>query len=271
MRAVRARGGHFDRKTELEVELQDWRRRWGAPYGGPLRHLVRPPWLRLRLPRLLGPFAFQPDNNETRRVEYPWAYAAVTAEPVNTLVEVSGSLAGLQSVLAKEGIRVINVKPGEAAARGWPVDYRAITRLNRPFGTSVELRSAYLQYARIAPGSADCVLSISTLEHIPPEQLCPLIDDVRSVLRPGGRFVATIDLFLDLAPFSDREENIAGTNIDVRELVTRSGLDLEFGDPSELLGFAAFNEKIILGRLAEYCYGCRYPAVAQAIVLRKPG
>lgn len=254
----------------LTPELQKWARVWGAPYGRPLRYLIRSPAQRLRWARWVGPFAFQPDNNETRRFEYPWAYAAVTAEPVTTLVEVGGSLAGLQFVLARQGIRVINVDPGTTAKRGWPVDQRTVARLNRAFRTDVELRSCFLQEAGFGESTVDCVLSISTLEHIPQEELESLIVEIARILRPGGRLVATVDLFLDLEPFSDRTENVTGTNIDISELIRRSGLQLETGDPAELYGFPEFNARSIMAGLSEYRYGTRYPALAQAFVLRKP-
>lgn len=254
----------------LTPELEKWARLWGAPYGRPLRYLIRSPAQRLRWARLVGPFAFQPDNNETRRFEYPWAYAAVTAEPVETLVEVGGSLAGLQFVLAREGIQVINVDPGNTAKRGWPVDQHTVARLNRAFRTDVELRSCFLQAAGFGEATVDCVLSISTLEHIPQDDLWSLIDEIARILRPGGRLVATVDLFLDLEPFSDRAENITGTNIDISELVRRSGLQVETGDPAELYGFPEFNPRAIMASLSEYRYGTRYPALAQAFVLRKP-
>jgi len=45
-----------------------WNRRWGAPYGYRSRHLLRPQGARFRVPQVVGPFGFQPDNSITRRL-----------------------------------------------------------------------------------------------------------------------------------------------------------------------------------------------------------
>ena len=87
---------------------------------------------------------------------------------------------------------------------------------------------------------------------------------------PGGRFVLTVDLFLDLEPFSYETKNITGVNVDVRWLVETSGLQLQQGDATELHGYPEFDPKRIMGNLFSYEYGAFYPALAQALVLVKP-
>ncbi|HWC09712.1 MAG TPA: methyltransferase domain-containing protein [Acidimicrobiales bacterium] len=185
-------------------------------------------------------------------------------------VEIGGSLAGLQFVLAKEGLEVVNVDPGEQAVHGWPVDATSIGCLNRAFGTEVELRNCYLEEAGLDDASVDLVYSISTIEHIPMELLPSILGEVRRILVPGGRFVLTVDLFLDLEPFSYETENITGRNVDVRWLVETAGLHLEQGDRSELYGFPEFDPKRVMGNLFTYEYGRYYPSLAQALVLVKP-
>lgn len=257
-------------RRKLPPHYEAWNRRWGAPYGRAWRHVLRRQAHRFWFPRLVGPFGFQPDNAITRRFEYPWAFHAVSVSPGMRALEIGGSLAGLQFVLAKSGVKVVNVDPGEQAAMGWPVSPETIARLNRAFGTDVELRNAFLEQAGLEAASFDLVYSISTIEHIPPSSLPSLMAEVNRLLVPGGHFVVTVDLFLDLAPFSYETENIAGRNIDVRWLVEKSGLELVQGERSELLGFPEFDPKRILGQLFSLQYGVFYPAVAQALVLRKP-
>lgn len=257
-------------RRQIPVAHQAWNRRWGAPYGTVWRHVLRRPRLRALAPRLVGPFGFQPDNAITRSFEYPWAFHAVPVRPGLRALEIGGSLAGLQFALAKSGVSVVNVDPGEKAVMGWPVNQDSIGRLNRAFGTDVELRNAFLEEAGLPAASFDLVYSISTIEHIPPDALPSLMAEVNRLLVPGGHFVLTVDLFLDLAPFSYETENIAGRNIDVKWLVDASGLELVQGDPAELYGYPEFDPKQVLGRLFSYQYGIFYPAVAQALVLRKP-
>ena len=213
-------------------------------------------------------FSFQA-NNTTRVVEYPWAFFAAGLEKGMDVTEIGGGLAGFQFVLSRFGCRVVNVDPGlEARGRGWDVDQRGVGRLNRAFGTSVELRNTTLQETDLARSSMDRVFAISTLEHVPADETGSLVARVRDILRPGGLFICTIDLFLNLEPFSARPSNDYGRNVDIRELVAQSGLHLVAGEPSELCGYEEFDARAILARLEEFWVG-RYPCVAQTLVLEK--
>lgn len=257
-------------RRELPPHFKAWNRQWGAPLGGRARHFVRSQDIRLKFPRVVGPFGFQPDNSNTRRFEYPWAFHAVPLKPGMRAVEIGGSLAGLQFALAREGVKVVNVDPGERAAIGWPVNAETIARLNRAFKTDVELRNCFLEEAGLPDASVDVVYSISTIEHIPVDVLPPILAEVQRILVPGGHFVLTVDLFLDLEPFGYEKKNITGANVDVRWLVETSGLELEQGDRRELLGYPEFDPKRIMGNLFSYEYGAYYPSLAQALVLHKP-
>jgi SAM-dependent methyltransferase len=249
-----------------------WNRRWGAPYGHESwwrRGLQRISPERLR-PHLVGPFGFQADNSSTRRFEYAWAYQATPLIPAMHAVDVGGSLAGFQFVLAREGLNVVNVDPGESVPGGWPLDTALLARLNRAFKTSVELKNCPLEEADIPTASIDRVFSISTREHMPEDSIASALNEARRILRPGGLMVLTVDLFFDLVPFTERETNPSGHNVDVAELVERSGLDLIQGNPSELYGFPRFIPDMIQARLSEYLYGSETPALVQALVLGKP-
>ena len=259
----------------LPADYLEWNRSWGAPFGRrairlPILRNARKHWPRLvmRWPRLVGPFAFQ-SNSVTRRFEYPWAYHAVELRRDMDVVELGGGLSGFQFVLARLGLNVTNVDPGDEEAKfGWPVDERRIRRLNRAFRTNVQLVASTLRQASIPDKSTDIVYSISTIEHIPPHELPSLMVDIRRILRPGGYAVLTVDLFLDLEPFSDRNANQYGTNVAISSLVEWSGLELVQGKTEELLGFPEFDHRGVLGHLSEYLIGY-YPGVAQCLVLRR--
>ncbi len=213
-------------------------------------------------------FAFQ-GNNATRVFEYPWAFHATPLEPGMKAVDIGGSLAGFQFVLARNGVQVINVDPGEmATGLGWQVGESALARLNKAFGTNVELRPCFLQDAGLPATSFDRVFSISTIEHIPQSELPGLLDEIRRVLVPGGCFVATVDLFLDLAPFTNKTSNQFGTNVDIRWLADESRMTLISGSPAELYGFPEFDAARIAARASEFCRG-ESTALAQAFVLQK--
>lgn len=263
-------------RADLPASHRDWNRRWHAPYGR-LRGLNRvnaqtgsrlvPKALQ---PYAWGPFGFQPDNNRTRIAEYPWAFHATPLEPGMLAVDLGGSLGGFQFAVASEGLHVINVDPSDAAAHGWPVSTKTLRQLNRAYRTDVELRKVFLQDSNLRPGSLDRIFCISTVEHIPQDELPSLMTEVGRLLKPGGKAVLTVDLFLDLEPFTARVENVHGTNVRVSDLTAWSGLELEQGTRSELYGFSDFDPAKIQASLTEYLWGDVGPCVAQCFVLGKP-
>ena len=122
---------------------------------------------------------------------------------------------------------------------------------------------------RFCPNSFDRVYSISVIEHLLDDE----IEDVRKRayewLKPGGFFVLTIDLFLNVKPFGNEIKNEYGKNISVKNLIEIAPFKLFFGEPTELYGFETFDRQKIQDNLAQYYQGL-YPALAQCIVLQKP-
>lgn len=258
----------------MPQEWLDWNARWRAPFGGRMPAQRRLLHLPLIAGRLVSPFRFQP-NSTTRRFEYPWAFYAADVRPGQQVLEIGGALSGFQFALASEGARVINVDPfldyGPAHTYGitrQPRPEDMITKLNTVFRTSVELRRTTLRGANVASASVDTVFCISTLEHLQPADIDETINEVRRILRPGGKFVLTVDLFLDLIPFTDRASNDYGSNVNIKELVDKSAMELTDGDCSQLYGFEQFSSRDVQANLAEFLIGT-YPVLAQALVLRK--
>ncbi|HEV2734536.1 MAG TPA: class I SAM-dependent methyltransferase [Longimicrobiaceae bacterium] len=258
-------------RRSLPDHFARWNRAHGAPFGKPLRGegvlgRVLP---RSALTRLRGPFSIQPNNN-TRAFEYPWAFHAAEPRAGQAVLEIGGGLAGFQFVLSRLGCRVVNVDPGmEASGVGWPCDAASMRRLNGLFGTSVELRNTVLEAAGLAAESFDLVFSISVLEHLPEHEIAGAVREAFRVLRPGGRLVMTVDLFLNVRPFTNEERNRYGSNVDLRWLLGQAPFRLEQGTPAELYGFDEFSTERVLARLDELLVG-EYPAAAQCLVLRKP-
>lgn len=157
----------FLARRKLPARYAEWNKTWHAPFGRTVPIGQR--WRRLRnlRPGLFGPFSIQ-KNNTTRHFEYPWAFFAVPIQPGRLAIELGGGLSGFQFVLAACGARVRNVDPGEQAeGRGWPVDQSSIARLNRAFGTRVELAQSKLDEARLQEGSVQTIYCISTLDTSP--------------------------------------------------------------------------------------------------------
>lgn len=253
-------------RAELPSAFAEWNAKWHAPSGS-----------QTRLTRLLGdtdagvrvrgPFAWQP-NNSTRRFEYPWVYHQVRARGRGLRVaEIGGGLSGLQFVLAAEGDHVANVDPGlKARGKGWALSADTHKWLSRVFRAPVELLEGTIDTVSIPERSLDVLLSISALEHFAPADLAAFAARAGRLLKSTGVAILTIDLFLDLIPFSRKPANEFGVNVDVRQLLLDAGLTLVDGNPRELYGFPEFDPQYVLEHLPTYLLGSGYPALAQCIV-----
>lgn len=258
-------------RRELPQEYAQWNRAWAAPYGRCAAAAALPKLLRRPLRRVQGPFAFQ-GNTTTRAYEYPWAFHQLADQGPCRVLEIGGALSGLQFVLAKRGYEVHNVDPFFDYGRGnYDIDPVAEhTSLNRTFGTNVVLHRSTLPEANLATGFSAAVC-ISTLEHLTPDAIQATLAAVKSLLRPGGLVVLTIDLFLNLTPFSSRATNVWGTNVSVAWIEQLLGFTMVSGDRGELHGYREFSIERILSRLEEFAIGEGYPHMAQLVTFRAPG
>lgn len=256
-------------RKELPEAYAKWNASHHAPYGrsmaGPLGRIKRMTRAAASI-RWRGPYAWQ-GNNTTREFEYPWAadQLASIGSCLN-IVELGGGLSGLQFTLASQGHRVINVDPGlEAAGVGFDLDEARHARLSGIFG-QVDLRPTTIAHAGLTEGDTDLLLAVSVLEHFASEDLDELAREARRILRPGGWLVCTLDLFIDLIPFTSRARNEWGENVNVEALLARCGFRLVHGDPEELNGFAVFDAERVQAGLGGLLLGRGYPALTQCVV-----
>jgi SAM-dependent methyltransferase len=255
----------------LPERYQKWNDSHGAPFGRPVpkKRLLdhfRPP----RTPeQLQGPFSIQ-TNNTTREFEYPWAFESAQLEPGLRVVELGGGLSGFQFALDQSGCHVINVDPGmEARGRGWPCDSASMERLNYLFGTHIELRNTTMENANLPDNSADRVFSISVVEHLTDPDIANAMKHIHRCLKPGGLFILTVDLFLNLHPFCSRLTNEYGRNQDIRRMIEAANWEIVEGTPEQLFGFGSFSTDAVLCNLEKYLVGRYYPTMVQCLVLKK--
>jgi SAM-dependent methyltransferase len=258
-------------QAALPERYRQWNERHGAPFGRPvpkrrlLDYFQRPK----SREQLQGPFSIQ-INNTTREFEYPWAFESAQLKPGMRVVELGGGLSGFQFVLDQSGCYVVNVDPGmEAAGRGWPCDSASMERLNRLFGTHVELRNTTIENANLGNNSADCVFSISVIEHLTDPEIANAMKYVHCCLKPGGLFILTIDLFLNLHPFCSRLSNEFGRNQNIRWMIELENWEIVNGTRAQLFGFESFSADAILSNLEKYLIGRYYPVMVQCLVLMK--
>ena len=255
--------------SRMPLRYHLWNLRWGAPSGRLIRAAISRERRATRWAApLVGCFAYQ-GNNTTRAFEYPWAFEALSLTPGMRVLEIGGGLSGFQFVIDQSGCEIVNVDPGEEFhTSGWPLTVETVSRLNRLFGTHVELKRCLLDEAGLPAASFDRVVSISVFEHVPEVALENIFREVRRILRPGGILVLTIDLFLNVEPFAAASSNEYGHNVSVKWLVETSGLELIHGRQDELYGYQDFRPQEIVKRRDEFLIG-KYPAMVQTLVLRK--
>jgi SAM-dependent methyltransferase len=243
---------------------------WGAPFGHAGRPTIKfDPSTHDDIARSAGCFGAQ-RNSTTRAIEFPWAFHAVKVGSGLRTLEVGGALSGFQFALSASGASVINLDPfvrfGEDT--GPPSDPESAHRqMNMWFGTDVRLIRSDISRAGIPSGSIDVIYSISTLEHMPSDEITQLLQEARRILRPGGRMVLTVDLFLDLLPFTGHEVNKWGTNVAIAPLLHGHHMQILMGDPAELLGTPAFDARRVLRNLNHYAINEYYPQLSQLLVV----
>jgi SAM-dependent methyltransferase len=257
----------------LEPRFVEWNRRWGAPFGitgrsvdhtrfaGTLNDAAASEIARL------GMFSAQP-NNSTRQFEYPWAYFHADLQAPMKVLEIGGGLSGFQFVLSREGHAVDNVDPGMDVF-GFQINSGSVATLNRAFGTSVTVMACEIERADLVAGSYDRAFSLSVLEHLSVDSIAAVMSKVYDALKPGGLFVLTVDLFLDVVPFRKRDANQWGRNVPIATLFDPSKFELVHGRRDELYGFEGFDAARILGNAKHYFIGRNYPTLIQTLVLRR--
>jgi SAM-dependent methyltransferase len=183
------------------------------------------------------------------------------------IVEVGGGLSGLQFLLARSGHRVTQVDPGARDDSEWHFSPKEHARLSQVFGAPVNLLPLTLTEANLADASVDVVLCVSVLEHLPPDELQRTAQVVKRILRPTGHVILTVDLFLDLNPFTHQIEGRWGRNIDVRQWLEAAGLELVSGHRKETYGFPEFDARTILQHRQAYLVSAA-GSMAQCLVAR---
>lgn len=158
-----------------------------------------------------------------------------------------------------------------------------IARLNRAFGTNVVLHQMPLpelvaqdlhsgteeEFGDARLGKFDFVYSVSTLEHIPKDELQKTLACVPSLLKDSGRVVLTVDLFTNIYPFTTAPSNQWGTNVSLKWIGEMLEMEMENEVPGESYGYEEFSTDAIKSNLGHYSYNRGDSQLAQCISYRK--
>ncbi len=268
---------------DLPTNFDNWNRQYKVPSGELwwakyVRSKIRGGnflWRnRYKLPHWLikqiGFFGFQVQPITSQRVfEYPWCFFVTPLEAGMSVIELGAGASGFQFVLAENALDVTSVDPliNPSGKVDWIFTIKEFNHLNNAFGGKVKFIQNFLENAQLEGNSFDRIFSISVIEHIPPEAIKSLVKEIHRVLKPGGLFIATIDLFLDCQPFTNKPSNKLGSNISIRSLVEDSGLKIKVGNLSELYGYPEFEPERIRQQLDKYFIWNNI--LTQCIVLEK--
>jgi len=255
-------------------QFEEWNRKWGSPYRKfkVLKALNQLPFLKRSstLRRAIGPFGFQ-FNTVTRAVEYPWTYFQLMNGERATILEIGGALSGLQFVLSMEGHEVHNVDPFFDYGLGdYGIDPLVEhAQLNRIFEANVVLHKTTLPELELER-RFDAVICVSTIEHMGEEDIAATLRSAKELLVPGGLLVLTVDLFLDVVPFTTSPVNKWGTNVSIAWMQEILGFEMVAGTRAELYGYDEFSSEDILRDVKEYAANKNYPQLAQLVAFQSP-
>ncbi len=268
-------------RKEWPEEFRLLNQKYHAPYGPnwwQRRRVKRLLWAkRMELPawmmRLIGPFGFQ-GNSPSRAFEYPWCFFCTPLSPGMRAVDIGAGASGFQFVLAERGLEVTSIDPLiDTEGSHWVFSPSAHEKLQKAFGVTLQFVPKYLHEAELQSDSYDRVFSISVMEHASAEMIARTSKEIGRILKPGGLFVATVDLFLGCYPFTDKISNKWGSNVSIRDLVDASGMELVQGNRSELYGYPEFDVETIRrlsSNSTDFMIVNKESLLTQCLVLEKP-
>jgi SAM-dependent methyltransferase len=121
-----------------------------------------------------------------KRWEYPWAVINSGVRAGMKVLDAGCGNSIFPIYLAKSGCEVtaadLEIDTRLAGIHGVPINYHVGTITDLPFDDD----------------SFDMVFCLSVLEHLPEHETAAAVRELVRVLRPGGRFVVTVDYFDDL-------------------------------------------------------------------------
>jgi hypothetical protein len=130
-------------------------------------------------------------DSDLKDVQRAWMVKAVLCRlaPGTRLIEIGGGVPKSSSALGSLGYKPVIVDPYEGQGNG-PTEFDQFRRAHPQIDFVRELFSPTL--TQFEPLSADCIFSVSTLEHI--HNQTPIFEGIEKFLKPGGWSIHCVDI-----------------------------------------------------------------------------
>ena len=130
-------------------------------------------------------------DSDLKDVQRAWMVKAILCrlDAGTRLIEIGGGVPKSSSALGSLGYHPVIVDPYEGQGNG-PTEFDQFRKANPQIDFVRELFSASL--TEFQPQSADCIFSVSTLEHIHNQE--PIFEGIEKFLKPGGWSIHCVDI-----------------------------------------------------------------------------
>jgi len=130
-------------------------------------------------------------DSDLKDVQRAWMVKAILCRMSagTRLIEIGGGVPKSSSALASLGYKPVIVDPYEGQGNG-PTEFDEFRKAHPKIEFVRELFSGSL--TQFKPSSADCIFSVSTLEHI--HNQTPIFEGIDKFLKPGGWSIHCVDI-----------------------------------------------------------------------------
>lgn len=150
----------------------------------------------------------EPPHHHLKYIQDAWLRHHLRDLDHGAIVEIGGGASRTITEFARRGLDSWNCDRFEGMAKGPLKDNPAIDGQKR---AGVTIREVYIgdNSPEVPEAHFDVAYSISVMEHLDAGTIADCFRDCRRILKPGGRVIHLVDLFLGDTPFEKTTHQIA--------------------------------------------------------------